>query len=336
MDHTRRELIGTASALLALTGCLGGNDATPKATATPTASETPTSTPSETPSPTQSETPTEEPTATPQSASIRLWPTSVTTVFEGGVSSDAIYDALESDPAQGLIYSRERDGTTLTYFVAAGASFYVQTAEDAFDSADDLTVRRVYRGVGPKYREDYTSALREQVTARANVDADSVSFIPGHYGNQRFLDASAPTSLSALVPLLPDMAIQRADGSDERIVGPEGFDAGTEFALSYHPNKSHMVTAAVMLNERGIESFTEAVEAASDAELGDQFYQPVVDGEAFLSYGLTDPLVTAIENGNWDGRLRVSFSERVWDGGLIEDLTGLPAVPFMYEVRTGQ
>lgn len=330
VTHTRRRVLAAAAALTSLTGCAGGEDSTvtksptddpPKATATPT----------ETPSPMATETETETEAQTAGTPSIRIWPMSVTTVFEGDVDSDAIYDALGDTPSPAQIYSRERDGETVTYFVSAAASFYVADATTAFGDADDLTVRRVYRGVGPRYRRTYESAIDEQAAERAGVDSVDVSLSPGRLGDHQYLDVAAPVDRSALVPMLPDLAFTRANG-EERLVGPDGFALDAGFRVARSRSRAGIVTVNLTLDDSGVEAFTEAVEAASTETLREAFFRPVVDGEAFGTFGLSEGFVTGVENGDWDGTMALSFAARSGDGSAITRLTGLPAVPFDCEI----
>ena len=337
MDHTRRELLGAASMLVATTGCLGGSDddaAVSSTERTITRSATPTESPTPTDEPTEE--PTEKPTPAPD-ATVRIWPTSVTAVFEGNVNHDAIYDALGELPTSARIRAGERDGATATYVVAAGRSVTVPSVTEAFDAADGLSALEVFRGVGPNFRDRYESAFGEQVAERAGVDAESVSIIPGRLGDHQLLDISAPVDRSALVPMLPEMAFQRANGgSEETILEPGEVVADTEFAVSYHPGREKTVTFTVVLTDEGVSSFADAVEAASEEALRGDFFRPVVDGEAFSPLSVTDWLEEGLESGDWDGRLRLSFPDRLGTGGVITDLTGLPPVPFQFEPVTDQ
>lgn len=331
MDHTRRDLLAAASMLVATTGCLG--DGNGDATASPTEGSA-TASATATESPTPSETPTEEPTPVPDST-VRIWPTPVTAVFEGDVSHDAILDALGDAPTSAQIYNGERDGVTMTYAVAAGSSLYVPSVKETFADAEGLSTWRVFRGVGPDFRERYESAFGEQVAERAGVDADSVSITPGRLGDDQYLDITAPVDRSALVPMLPELAFERVDGEGDVIVGPEGFVTDTEFAVSYHPNREKTVTFTVTLTEEGISSFADAVDAASDEELRGDFVRPVVGDEAFSPFPVADWLESGLESGDWNGRLRLSFPDRLGTGDVISDLTDLPPVPFQFEPSGG-
>lgn len=321
MDHTRRELLGAASLLIGTAGCLGRDDGTATSTteattvsATATASETPT------------RTPTEEPTATPGETTVRLWPTSVTTVFEGDVSIKAIHDALEQSPRWSIKYTHGEQ--PLTYFVSSSASFYVGDAESTFAESEDFTVREIYRGVGPKYSRQYDDRFRIQVRERSDVDPASLSVSTGRLGNHQFFDITGSTSKRVLTPMLSELELRRVDDG-ERIVGPEGFDFDAGFML-YH-NGDGLITAQFTLDEQGVEEFTEAVTAASDADLRSDFFRPVVDGEAFRTFSITERFATQVENGDWDGTLRLSFEVYPGDGHVISQLTGLPSIPFMFE-----
>jgi len=254
---------------------------------------------------------------------------SVTTVFNGDVSGDAIYEQFDDPPAPSSIYRREQGGETLTYFVVKLSSFYVAHAKDAFDDAD-LSVRRVFEGLGPRNRRRYASAIREQVTERSSVDPDSVSVSPGRLGISQFLEVSAPTKRSALVPMLPEMEFRRANGgTDERIIGPNGFAVDSGYTINR--NRNGLVDLNPTLNEHGVEQFTDAVESASEAELRDGFFRPVVGDETFRAYGLSETFVTSIENGEWDGQLRISIAARAERESTITRLTGFPAVPLHFE-----
>lgn len=336
MDHTRRELLGAASALVVTAGCLGGGDTT----ATPTEDPT-TATATGTARPTHSETPTEEPTEKPTEeqtptgeSSIRLWPTGLTAVFDGDVGSDAILDALDGPPGSMVLYGGQRGGERVTYFLSLSSSLYVSEASSAFEAADGLSLRQVFRGVGPSYRQEYAAALGEQAAERAGIDPESVSLTPGRLGDHQFLDVSAPTNQSALVPMLPDLALRRANGgSEERILGPGGVDVDGDFAISQR--RAGMTEVQFSLTEAGIESFAAAVGAASDEELRGDFFRPVVDGEAFRAFSLTESFATAVQNGEWDGTLSFSVQRRSGAGPAISRLTGgLPPVPFQFEPST--
>ena len=327
MDRSRRDILGAVSALVVTAGCLGGgDDPTSSPTAEPTRTATATPTPIETPT----ATPTEEPTPAPDGASIKLWPTSVTTVFDGDVSADTIHDELDDVPAPSTTYRRERKAGTVTFFVSASPSFYVSDAEEAFDEAADLSVRRVFKGVGPRYRRQYASTLGEQVAERTDAEADSVSVSPGRMGISQYLQVSAPTDQSALVPILPETELRRANGgTDERIVGPAGFDVGAGYILAGGSNGR--IGLNVTLNEDGVEGFTDAVESASEAELRGAFFRPVVDDEEFRTFSLRDSFVTRVENGNWGGKLTLTFPARSAGEPTITRLTGFPPVTFHFE-----
>lgn len=335
MDHTRRDLLGAAAMLVATTGCLGGDDATASSTeSSATASATATESPTPTDEPTEE--PTEEPTPAPDST-VRIWPTPVTTVFEGEVSHDAIHDALGELPTSARTYGRERDGVTATYAVVAGSSLSVSSVKEAFADAEGLSPWDVFRGVGPTYREQYESAIGEQVAERAGVDADSVSLAAGRLGDDQFLDITAPVDRSALVPMLPEMAFQRANGgSEETIVEPGELVADSEFAISYHPNRESTVTFTVTFTEDGIASFADAVDGASEEALRGEFFQPVVGDDAFSPLSVSDWLEEGLESGDWNGRLRLSLPDQLGTGGVISDLTGLPPFPFQFEPSGGQ
>lgn len=336
MDYTRRELLGAASALVATTGCLGGDGATATQTEGPA-----TATPTATARPTPGETPTAEPTEEPPAestpageSSVRLWPTGLTAVFDGDVSSDAVYGALEDPPGSAALYGGKRGGESVTYFLSRSSSLYVSEARDAFDAAD-LPLREAFRGVGPSYRRKYASALGQQAADRAGVDPESVSVTPGRLGDHQFLDVSAPAAQSALVPMLPDLQLRRANGgNEERILGPGGVDADAEFVVSQR--RAGMTDVQFSLTDAGVESFAEAVSGASEEELRGDFFRPVVDGEAFRPFSVSESFAAAVENGEWDGT--VSFGVERWAGGgpAISRLTGgLPAVPFQFVPSPG-
>jgi|AntRauTorcE11898_2_1112593.scaffolds.fasta_scaffold00426_19 hypothetical protein len=333
MDHTRRHVLGAASALVATAGCLGGDGATATPTensGTATATVTVDPTPSETPTEEPIQEATEEPTSTGES-SIRLWPTGLTAVFEGDVGSDAILDALEDPPGSMMLYGGQRGGERVTYFLSLSASLYVAEAREAFGAADGLSVRQVFRGVGPSYRRKYASALGDQAAERAGIDPDSVSITPGRLGDHQFLDVAAPTNQSVLVPMLPDLELRRANGgSEERILGPDGVDVDAEFAISQR--RPGMTDVRFSLTESGVESFAAAASAASDEERRGDFFRPVVDGAEFRAFSLTESFATAVENGEWDGTLSFAVERRSGNGPAISRLTGgLPPVPFQFE-----
>lgn len=320
MTHTRRGLLGAAAALVSMAGCTGGEDATGTPTDTPTGTATSTETPTETE--------TETRTQTPGEPSVRLWPWSVTTVLDGDVGADAIFDAFPETPSPAQVYSDDRGGDTVTYFVSAEPSLYVADAEEAFADAGDLSVRRVYRGVGPQYRRSYASALSEQAAERAGVDPDSVTLSVGRRGDHQFLDVAAPTSRSALVPMLPELSFQRVDG--DQLVGPDGFAVDAGFFINQR--RADAITVNLTLDDSGLDAFTAAVEAASDEALRDEFFRPVVDGEPFEAFGLSERFVTDVENGDWRGKLAIPLDARTGDGHAITRLTGLPSVPLDCEI----
>ncbi|MBP1988045.1 hypothetical protein [Halolamina salifodinae] len=331
MDHTRRKLLGAASALIATAGCLGGDDATATPTddpSTATATTTARPTPSETPTDEPTEEPTEEPTQT--ESTVRIWPTGVTAIFDGDVDATTIDDAMEDDPGSTAMYGGQREGEPVTYFLTFTDSQYPSGLRDTFEAADSLSVREVFRGVGPSYREEYRSALAQQAAERADIDPDSVSVIPGRLGDHQFLDISAPAPNSALVPMLPDLELQRANGgSEEPIVGPEGVDAEADFFISQR--RAGMTDVQFSLTEAGVESFADAVAAASDEELRGDFFRPVVGGEAFRPFSITENFATAVENGDWDGTFAFGVERRSGDGPAISRLTGgLPPIPFQF------
>jgi len=319
VDRTRRGVLAAAASLASLAGCAGDEAAT--ATEPPT-EQPPTAT--ATPPPTATETP--PPTATPAASTVRLWPKAVTTVFEGDVGADAVDDALGGIPGPAQVYRRNRADGTVTYFVTAAASFYVADAEEAFGAAAGLEVRRVYRGVGPRYRRQYASVLGEQVAEHAAVDASSVTLSPGRLGSHQFLDVSAPAPRSAIVPMLPELSFRRADGT-ERLVGPDGFAVDAGFLLVRSRRREGVVTVDLTLDADGIEAFGDAVAAASDEALRGEFFRPVVDGEALRTFGLSEAFATDIENGDWNGALTLSFAARTDGESTIARLTGgLPPV----------
>lgn len=326
MDYTRRKLLGAASALVATAGCLGGDDATATRTGDP-ATATPTATARPTPSETPTDQPTEEPT--PTESRVRIWPTGVTAIFDGDVDGETIFDAFDDVPGSAAVYGGQRDGEEVTYFLSRTSSLYVSEARDAFDAAD-LSLRQVFRGVGPSYRQEYESALSQQAADRADIDPESVSITPGRLGDHQFLDISAPAAQSALVPMLPDLQLRRANGgSDERILGTAGVDADAEFVVSQR--RAGMTGVQFSLTDAGVESFAAAVSGASDEELRGDFFRPVVDGEAFRPFSITENFAAAVENGEWDGTLSFSVKRMSGDGPAISRLTGgLPAVPFQF------
>lgn len=332
MDHTRRKLLGAASALITTAGCLGDDDATAtptddSATATPTATARPT--PSETPTDQPSEEPTEEPT--PTESSVRIWPTGVTAIFDGDVDGETIYDAFEDVPGSTAVYGGQRDGAPVTYFLSFSDSQYVSGLRETFGAVEELSVREVFRGVGPSYREQYQSGLAQQAADRAGIDPDSVSIIPGRLGDHQFLDVTAPAPNSALVPMLPDLELRRANGgSEELIVGPTGVDADADFVISQR--RTGMTDVKFSLTEAGVESFADAISAASEEELRGDFFRLVVDGKTFRPFSVTENFATAVENGDWDGTFSFGVERRSGDGPAISRLTGgLPPIPFQFE-----
>lgn len=328
MDHTRRELLGAASMLVATAGCLGGDDGTVTPTDAP-ATATPTATARPTPSETPTDDPTEEPT--PTESSVRIWPTGVTAIFDGDVDSTTIYDAFEDVPGSTAVYGGQRDGESVTYFLSFSDSQHVSALRETFGAAEALSVRAVFRGVGPSYRQEYQSGLARQAADRAGIDPESVSMIPGRLGDHQFLDVTAPAPQSALVPMLPDLALRRANGgTEELIVGPEGVDDEADFVVSQR--RAGMTDVQFSLTESGVESFAAAVSAASDEELRGEFVRPVVDGESFTPFSITADFATAVEDGDWDGTLSLAVERRSGSGPAISRLTGgLPPIPFQFE-----
>ena len=254
MDRTRRDVLAAAASLAALAGCAGGEDAT--ATDSPTEN---TPTPTATAAPT--EPPTETPTPAPKDSLVRLWPQAVTAVFAGEVSYDAIEDALEAAPSTAQVYHRDRADGTVTYYVSAAASFYVADATEAFEDADGLELRRVYRGVGPRYRRQYESTLRAQAAEAAGVEPSSVTVTPGRFGSHQFFDVSAPAGLPATVPMLPELSLRRADDS-EQLVGPAGVALDAGFLLMRSRTRDGVVSLKFTLDDAGAEAFSDAETAA--------------------------------------------------------------------------
>ena len=130
--------------------------------------------------------------------------------------------------------------------------------------------------------------------------------------------------------MLPEMELRRANGeTDERIVGPDGFAVDPGYLVNR--NRNGLITLNLTLSEEGIAGFTDAVESASESELRGEFFRPVVDDETFQTFSISETFATQIENGDWDGRLTISFAPRTDGKATITRLTGLPPFQFHFE-----
>lgn len=321
MDRSRRELLGAASALVVTAGCLGGGD-DPTASPTDDTTRTATATATATPTPTETESPTE---AT-ETTTVRFWPYATTAAFEGEVSSETIVAATEREFGEWWTYQGDRGQETITYFVSP-ATLGVHEIRESFEAAEELDLKRAYRGLGPDKRLEFSSTIRNQAAERSGIDPERVSVSAPTENGQQYLEYSAPTDASALVPALPEMEFRRVgDESGEPVVGPEGFAAAE--GLTILERFEGQTNVQFSLTSEGLESLRDAVTAASSEQVREEFLRLVVRGNGFETLGFSESFQTAIENGNWEGEMSLRLDRRYDGEDTVSRLTGLPPVPF--------
>lgn len=320
MGYTRRKLLGTTAVTVSLAGCADDSPETTATTERSTATRTtvpPTDTPTESPTETETDTPT-------GSATVRFWTRAVTAVFAGEVSSETVGAAFDRELENWWSYQADWGQERVTYFVSP-STVAVAEMRESFEKDEELTVKYVYRGVGEEERLAFRSSIRDQAAERTGIDPDEVSESAITVSGQQYLEYSAPTAVSALVPTLPEMELQRPN-EEEPIVGPDGFAVESGFnILERFEGRTNFLFS---LSKRGRTAFREAVEDAEDERMHEAFFRLVAGGNDFGTFGVSANLEERIEGGDWNGEISLAL-DRQYDGeDTVTRLTGLPPVPF--------